>query len=166
MHALEKPSRRAASRSKTPQPPIWEERRFDALKLRFDDQVALVRKLTDIDLQVFGGYLTISLAFGSWLSQNPRRDASAIVGLLVISLTLAISTSFLLYFNFKRRVEVVATIKNINVALGYEEVGAYIPSRALNAPTIFRPWRNIYFLCIWFVFAGILLILTSQLNAA
>ena len=163
---MEKPSQRIKAREPKPAPPVWEEKRFDALKLRFDDQVSLLRKLTDVDLQVFGGYLTIFLAFGSWLSQHPTKELYAILGLTVISATLAVSTSFLLFFNFKRRVEIVGTIKNLNEALGFEEVGTYISGKPLNAPTKFRPWRDIYFLCIWFVFAGILLILLSQLNAA
>ena len=145
--------------------PIWQVNRFDVLKLRFEDQVALLRKLTEVDLQVFGGYLTVSLAFGSWVSQNPIKDHLSILGLIIISLVLAISSTTLLLFNFKRRVEIVATIKNINTALGYDTVGAFVEGKTLNAPTIFRPWRHIYFLCIWSVFCGLLLVLLGPLRA-
>jgi hypothetical protein len=139
--------------------PLWEEKKFDLLKIRFDDQVSLLRKLTDIDLQVFGGYLTISLAFASWVTQQAPKESGSILGLALISGVIAVSATVLLLFNAKRRVEVVGTVKNLNLALGYDVVGAYIEDKKLNADTKFRPWKNVFFFCIWTVYAGILLVL-------
>ncbi len=142
--------------------PVWVEKRFDVLKLRYDDQVSLLRKLTDVDLQVFSGYLTVSLAFGSWLSQQQPLDYLALIGLAVIAAVLAISTTVMLLFNFKRRVEVVATVKNLNEAFGFEAAGAIIPDKKVNATTVFRPWRSVYYLCISSVFFGLSLLLYSK----
>lgn len=147
-----------------PVPPksMFQEKRFDILKLRYDDQVTLLRKLTDVNLQVFGGYLTLSLAFGSWVSQHPIKDLPSRGGLTIISLTLAIATTTFLLFNAKRREEIVATVRNLNEALGYESVGLFLPDQSINAKTKFRPWRNVFFLCIWSVFAGTSLLVFAQ----
>jgi hypothetical protein len=145
-----------------PATPVWVESRFEVLKLRYEDQVSLLRKLTDVDLQVFGGYLTVSLAFGSWLSQQQPLEYLALLGLTVIAIVLAMSTTIMLLFNFKRRVEVVATVTNLNEALGLDAAGALTPDKKINATTIFRPWRNVYYLCIWSVFFGLSLLLYSK----
>lgn len=145
---------------------LWAENHFDILKLRYDDQVTLLRKLTDIDLQVFGGYLTVSLAFASWASQYPPTDTRSTVGLLIISLAFAFAASIMLLFNFKRRLEIIETVQNINEALGYETVGALIEGKKINAKTKFRPWRNLYFFVIWVVFAGLALLLSAEMVVA
>ena len=44
-----------------------------------------------------------------------------------------------LFNNFKRRSEVVETVKNLNEALGYSVPGVYI-EKPINADTKFRPW--------------------------
>ncbi len=136
--------------------------KFEILKLRYDDQVNLLRKLTDVDLQVFGGYLTIALAFGSWASQNSPTELLSKIGLLLIATVLASSASMLLFFNFKRRIEIVETIKNLNEAFGYETIGLFIPDKKINAHTVFRPWRNVYYVSIWSVFIGNCLILMAK----
>jgi hypothetical protein len=138
-----------------------EDKKFEILKLRYDDQVTLLRKLTDVDLQVFGGYLTIALAFGSWASQHPPTAFLSTIGLMVIATVLAGSASMLLFFNFKRRIEIVGTVKNLNEAFGYEVIGLFIEAKKINANTVFRPWCDVYFVAIWSVFIGICLILWS-----
>ncbi|MFZ4701891.1 MAG: hypothetical protein ACOYMG_17735 [Candidatus Methylumidiphilus sp.] len=139
----------------------YEGKEFEALKLRYDDHVALLRKLTDLDLQIFGGYLTLALGFGSWASQHPQRGPWVILGLLLIAFALSLATAALLHYNFRRRKEAVETLKNINMALGYEAVGAYIEGKKINAETTFRPWRGIYLLVIFAVFLGLVIILLN-----
>ena len=146
--------------------PFQEDKKFEILKLRYDDQVALLRKLTDVDLQIFGGYLTLALAFGSWASQHPPTALLSTIGLLVIATVLTGSASMLLFFNFKRRIEIVGTVKNLNEALGFETIGLFIEGKKINVNTVFRPWRNVYFVAIWSIFIGICLILWASLPAA
>jgi len=50
-------------------------------------------------------------------------------------------------------------VKNLNETFGYETIGLFITGKMINANTVFRPWRNVYFVAIWSVFIGICLIL-------
>lgn len=120
--------------------PAYQGHEFEALKLRYEDQVALLRTLTTIDWQVFTSYITIQVVLGSWLIQHPIDNTLLRVGLAVIDLTLAGIAGWLLYNNYKRRIEVVGTVKNLNEALGFTKPNIYLQNKAINAPTVFRPW--------------------------
>jgi hypothetical protein len=120
--------------------PAYHGHEFEALKLRYEDQVALLRTLTTIDWQVFTSYITIQVVLGSWLIQHPIEYILLQAGLAIIDLTLASIAGWLLYNNYKRRIEVVDTVKNLNEALGFTNPNIYLPGKAINPPTIFRPW--------------------------
>lgn len=120
--------------------------KYDALKLRFTDQVALLVKMTEIDLKIFSGYITLQLALGAWLitkkdllPPDEHQRIVSLIGLFVLDVVLAGIASKFLYNNFKRRAEVVGTVNNLNEALGFTKPGIYIES-AINAQTQFRPW--------------------------
>jgi hypothetical protein len=144
----------------TPTPkPVYQGHEFEALKLRYEDQVALLRSLTTIDWQVFTSYITIQVVLGSWLIQNPINNLLLRLALELIDLTLAGIAGWLLYSNYKRRIEVVGTVKNLNEALGFTEPGIYLPGKAINPPTIFRPWVYGYILGVITGALGVALIL-------
>jgi hypothetical protein len=120
--------------------------KYDALKLRFTDQVSLLLKMSEIDLKIFSGYITLQLALGAWLITKkdllPPDDDQRIVsliGLFVLDVVLAGIASKFLYNNYKRRAEVVSTLKNLNKALGFSDPCVYIDT-AINSETKFRPW--------------------------
>ena len=139
----------------------YEGKEFEALKLRYDDHVSLLRKMTDLDLQVFGGYLTIALGFGSWASQNPQDIPSVKFGLLLISLALSLAAAALLHYSYHRRREAVETLKNINIALGFETDGVYLEGKKINSHTTFRPWRGTYLLTIFAMYLGHVIIMCN-----
>ena len=120
--------------------PFYQGHEFEALKLRYEDQVELLRTMTTLDHQVFTGYMTIQLVLGGWLTQYPVGDTLLKLGLFFIDLTLSGVAGWFLYNNYRRRTEVVRTVKNLNDALGFTEPNIYLQDRAINAPTIFRPW--------------------------
>ena len=120
--------------------PVYQGHEFEALKLRYEDQVALLRTLTTIDWQVFTSYITVQVILGSWLIQHPIDNVLLKVGLAIIDLTLAGIAGWLLFNNYKRRIEVVGTVKNLNEAFGFTKPDIYISGKAINPPTIFRPW--------------------------
>ena len=120
--------------------PVYQGHEFEALKLRYEDQVTLLRTLTALDLQIFTGYITIQTVLGGWLTQYPVSSILLKIGLLFIDLTLSGVAGWLLYNDYKRRIEVVATIKNLNEALGYTKPNIYLQGKAINATTKFRPW--------------------------
>jgi hypothetical protein len=96
--------------------------------------------MTALDHQIFTGYITIQLVLGGWLTQYPVGDPLLKLGLFFVDLTLAGVAGWLLYFDYIRRTEVVGTIKNLNDALGFTKPNIYLQDKAINAPTIFRPW--------------------------
>jgi hypothetical protein len=133
---------------------------FDALKCRFENQTEQLHRMTLIDLRVFSGYITVQLALGAWLATN--RDAlagvTAMFGLMVIDLVLAVVAAALLYNNYQRRKEVTGMVRNCTEALGFETDGIYLDGRKLNVPTSFRPWVGWYFAGIVAAFLGVALV--------
>ena len=133
--------------------------KFEALKLRFLDQVELLRVMTQLDLKIFTGYLTLQLAFGGWLSTTDIKSLLIKIGLLTIDLSLTGLASKLVYNSYRRRKEVVATLKNINDALNFNTLDYYIKDSKINATTKFRPWWYWYLIGIYAGFTGIVLII-------
>ena len=145
---------------------LGDEQKFEALKMRYKDQVELLRYMTTLDFRIFGGYITLQLLLGSWLSQHSPAAFSARIGVAAIDLALTIVATALLHNEFKLRTEVVATLKNIAVALRFSEEDVYITPGTLNAPTKFRAWRHWYLLGIVVAFCGIVFLLFSDAFAA
>ena len=67
----------------------YEGHEFDALKLRYEDQVALLRSLTQFDFKIFVGFFTLQLLLASWLSANPISSCTVRIALAVIDAVLA-----------------------------------------------------------------------------
>ena len=139
--------------------PIYEDHKFEALKLYYESHVSLLRELTNTDLRVFTGYITLQIAFGGWLSQNPLQGVGLKVGMLLIDLMLSGIVGVLLWNNYLRRREVVTILKNLSEALGFDTPDIYLPGRVLNVPTSFRPWWYWYLVGIAIGAAGIALII-------
>jgi len=142
-------------------PKHYAKHEFEALRYRFENQTEQLYRMTLIDLRIFTGYITLQLALGAWTATHEADIAGGTVrvGLLIIDLALAIIAAALLYNNYKRRTEVVGTVKNCNQALGYEDEGVYLEGSPLNAHTKFRPWAGWYFAGIVAGFAGVAMVL-------
>lgn len=138
---------------------LSDDQKFEALKMRYEDHVELLRFMTALDFQIFGGYITLQLLVGSWLGEHAPDTTVARVGIAIIDAALTLVAAALIHNNYMRRTEVVATLKNIATALCFNESGTYLTGRALNAPTAFRAWRHWYWLGIFVAFVGILLLL-------
>lgn len=127
----------------------------------YDKHTELLFRLTQIDLRIFSGYITLQLAFGAWIAVHKNTINSPIIrfGLLFIDLALAVIAFALLYNNFRRRSEVASTVKNCNEAMGFETSGTYLDDRPLHANTKFRPWTGWYYTGIIVGFIGVVLII-------
>lgn len=144
--------------------PVYRGHEFEALKTRYEDQVTLLRSITQLDSQLFTGYMTLQLALGAWLSSHPLTRLRMQVGLLLIDLTLCFITSWFLYGSYKRRLEIVTTIKNICDALGFTEKGIYLREKAINPETRLRAWGYWYIAGVWVTAVGIVLIIFGGLS--
>jgi hypothetical protein len=142
---------------------IYRGHEFEALKMRYEDQVTLLRSITQLDAQLFTGYITLQLALGAWLSSHPITKLGMQIGLLLIDLVLCFITSKFLFSSHKRRLEIVITIKNICEALGFTEKGIYIEDKAINPQTRLRAWGYWYIAGAWVTAVGIILIIFGGL---
>lgn len=138
---------------------VYEGHEFEALKMRYEDQVNLLRSLTQFDFKIFVAFFTLQLAMGSWLSANPVSSCAVRVALAAIDVVLAALSVKLLHNQHCRRQEVVDTIKNINTALGFDDPGVYLPSGPLNPPYKRRYWFNWYFVGVVIATTGLLVVL-------
>src|SRR4051812_37932808 len=106
--------------------------KFEAIKYRHEGQAKLLQFISTLDNQLYGGFLTIQIAFGGFLTQVEIQDLISKIGLFIIDVTIAFVCVGLLYNNYRRRKEVQATIKNCNSALGFDKVGFYLPEKTIN----------------------------------
>ena len=143
--------------------PAYKNHEFEVLKLQFETQTSLLRNLTDIDLRIFTGYITLQLILGGWLSENPLQNLWLMIGILILNFTLTAIAFWLLRNSYKRRKEVAATIQNLNEALGLLTPGIYLRDKAINTHTMFRPWVYGYHIGLIIGFFGIALIIFAPM---
>jgi len=139
--------------------PAYLDHEFEALKIRYEDQVELLRTLTKLDLQIFTGYLTLQVALGGWLVGKPISQCQAQWGIFFVDVALSSIAGMLLYNDYRRRGEVVQTVQNLCEALGFTKEGIYLPSRAINASTEWRPWWYWYLIGIGVATIGVAMII-------
>lgn len=132
---------------------------FEALKLRYEDQVALLRSLTEIDHRIFTAFFALQLALGGWLATQAAVAERVQWGLASIDFTLAALSVKLLFNNHCRRQEVAATISNLNEALGFNAIGSYLLDRALNPEYKRRYWFKWYVVGVVAAYFGLMLVL-------
>ena len=137
------------------------EQRFEALRVRFEDQTRLLTTMTEFDLRIFGGYITVQLALGGWLGEHPPTVRAAI-GIALIDLAMAVIAGVLLRYNALRRTEVVATLTNVMDALEFSRPGAYLPERPLNASYEVRRWAPLFYLGVIAGYVGLLLVMFAR----
>jgi hypothetical protein len=90
------------------------------------NQVELLRHDTALDIRVFGGFMAIQLAFGSWASTNTGGTVLSHTILLLIDVALSFLAITMLRRNSVRRREVVEVVWRLNEALGYSVKGIYL----------------------------------------
>ena len=139
--------------------PVYKGHEFESLKLRYEDQVVLLRALTALDIKIFTGFITIQFILGGWISTQPIDSLSIKVGLLLIDIVLAGIAGKLLYNQYIRRKEAIETVKNLNEALGYTQKGIYLNNKAINPEGRTRPWIEWYIIGIVVGVIGFVLIL-------
>jgi hypothetical protein len=135
--------------------------RFEALKMRYEDHVELLRYMTGLDLKLFSGVMTIQVALGSWLATKPIESTTTVIVLLALDGIIAGFGAVLLRNNALRRKEAVETLKNINLAFGFTTRGFYLADRAINATGKFRLWGPWYMAGIVIAFIGLVVVVTT-----
>ena len=137
------------------------EQRFEALRMRYEDHVELLRVMTGLDFRLFGGVMTIQLALGGWLASNPVKDWLPLIGVLILDGVLASIGAALLRNNAHRRKEAVATLKNVMAALGFYRHGYYVDGLTINAPGGFNLWGPWYISGVVVAYVGLAVVATA-----
>lgn len=141
----------------------YENNEFEAVKLRFESQTELLHRLTQIDLRVFSGFITLQLVLGAWLATHGGDLISELkLGLGVIDGGMAFVVYSLLHNNALRRNEVVENLENCKVSLGYNTPGVYLEGKALDTEMEFRPWKYYYYVGIAVSLVGVFLVLVNS----
>jgi hypothetical protein len=139
---------------------LSQQQRFEALRMRYEDQVKLLRFMTKLDAQVFGVYLTLQLALGSFFARlAPPPHLGARFGLATIDFTLALIAFIFLHNNFYRRKEIGATLKNVMTAMGFYEPGVFLTTPLNAAASKYRPWGPWYVVGVALAYVGVMLVL-------
>jgi hypothetical protein len=139
------------------------EQRFEAALARFQDHTEVLRAMTGFDLQIFGGYITVQLALGAWLGEHPPQEWRHALGLFVVDVVLSALAAKLLFNNYMRRKEVVASLGRVLEFLQFRQAGEYLPEKTLDVPTVFRPWWWWYMVGVAFGFIGVAVLIFSSL---
>lgn len=145
--------------------PVYRGHEFEALKVRYEDQLQLLRALTTYDFRIFGGFITIELILGGWFSAHPVLSLWGKIGIFMINAALALIACILLFFQFRRRQEVIATVRNISEAFGFTQSGIYLPDKAINVEGRTRPWFMWYMIGILIAVLGFCIILFGVSDA-
>ena len=138
---------------------LTDNEKMEIIKYRHEDQSALLQAMTNIDIRIFSGFLTLQLLLGGFIVQADNLSFINKLGLLLIDTSIAMVITSLLYRNNQRRKEVVETISNCNTALKLNEVGFYFLDEKINADTKFRPWYPLYFIAVVISLIGVGIIL-------
>jgi len=137
---------------------LTDDRKFQAALARFQDHTELLRTLTSVDIQIFGGYLAIQLALATWVGENALKTNDVRLGVMLVDITIAALSAKLLYNNYRRRIEVVGGLKRVIEVLCFREKGVYLSEQTLDADTVFRPWWPWYLIGVGVALLGVLLV--------
>ena len=123
---------------------------LEILKLRYQDQVELLRFLTTLELKMIFGFFTVLGALCAWVLSKAPQQFDGKVHLCLIIAVSTICVIYYLYSQKRRRDEAVKTIVNLNTALGLYEVGRFIPDKAINPESGYKPLFKLYLVAIFF----------------
>lgn len=116
------------------------ESKFQAAIARLNIHVETLRSLTDVDLQVFGGFMTLQIGLAAWLAEHAPKTAASKWGLLVLDFILTTLAIILLHNNYLRRGEVIVGLTNVKKALRFSERDVYLDGETLDSETETRSW--------------------------
>ena len=105
---------------------------LDVLLAHYTEQAAGLRDVYNYEFKWFSGYLTLQLALAGWLTAHPINGQLQRIGIFCANIALLIVCTGMINGLRSRRREIRTTIRNINTALGFYEVGAYVQGIAIS----------------------------------
>lgn len=138
----------------------------EILTLAFDNQTQYVRLIDRDELRILGGFLTLQLVLGGWLSESPPTERSIAGGFFIIDLAFSIVAANFLRMNNKRKQRAVDTLGNIVEAIGFTEKVQFPVGRKIMEPPKSRTALSGHMIAIGASVFGIALIICSKLACA
>ena len=158
-------------------PDVFEnEHKVNVLRDVYRTYAELLYNLTQIDLRVFGGYITIQfVALGFVLSEIPCVEPLDFVGIALMGTTITVIALNLIKLNFKRRYEAKIVMHRLNVSIGLKTKGFFIRNEKIYYSLSekadnnewgpdHRPWMDFYYIGIIIGFLCFLVVLISRLS--
>ncbi|NQV15078.1 hypothetical protein HQ531_06435 [bacterium] len=141
--------------------PVYKGKEFEALKLRYEDQVEFLRSNSVFNFRVLSGFFAIQILIGGWILKYPAINMCYKIGLMIIDVAMGIISIIFLTNLFHRRKEAIDTVRNINEALGLTVKDAYLDCKPINAEIATSRWTWFisYIICILVSIIGFLVIL-------
>ncbi|MFO1482306.1 MAG: hypothetical protein U1F71_02985 [Verrucomicrobiaceae bacterium] len=150
------------NKAKEPRFELDAEQKFQALTMLYQTHNELLRFMTSHDLKIFGGYITIQLALGSWMTQQKNFTCPARFAIGIIDFAFAAIAGVLLFKAYMRRCEITALFSRLNDAFLFTKPGAYLDGVALwPEKSKFRPWAAWYIGGVVVSYIGIVVLLSS-----
>jgi len=131
------------------------ENKLEILRIGFDNQVQYLRMMSEVDLKIFSGYITIQLLVASWLAKYTLASITLKAGIIIIDLAFAVLAIIAFHVNQKRRKEAVSVLTNLCEALGFTVQGVFLPGKAIQTSLPMRPWTNWYYTAVVLAAIGV-----------
>ena len=143
--------------------PVYDDpaNRLEILRMGYQNQLEYLRMMSDLDLKLFTGYITLQIVLGGWLAKSPVEGLSIKVGLMVIDLAMAFIGIVAFRVNQERRAEAARVLGNLADALGFTVPGVFLPDRPIQESVPIRPWTRMYYFTVAVGVVGIALITFS-----
>lgn len=139
------------------------DRQYALAEMIYKNQVELLHNLTQVDLKLFFGYLTLQLVAGGWIAshQDMFRHPDVRQGMVVINCVLSSIALFFIIAGRLRRAEVIKTVIRCKQVLGfYTHIMDGDPGEELeNSKLRSWVWGIAFCLGIIFSFVGFILVL-------
>jgi hypothetical protein len=117
------------------------EQRVDVLKLVVSEEGSNMRFETTTAQRLMTGFATVELGLGAWIVSNGPTKVSACWALFFLNWIFGAAVAMLIVLNYRRRDEVVGSLRTALRALRLADPGAYLPSEPIYVWKKSTSWR-------------------------
>ena len=133
--------------------PVFEDpaNKLEILRIGYDNQLRYLRLMSDLDVKVFTGYITVQLVVANWVARPPLTGIYVKWGVFLVDIAFTALAIAVLHNNQKRRNDSIDVLRNLSEALGFTVKGVFLAGRAIHPGKEIeekvprRPWIKLYY---------------------